>query len=67
MITEAFAAADRLAALGVDTEVVCVTSPGRLFEAVQARHGLADGLEDVYRHHGIDTDSVVRAALDLTR
>lgn len=118
MITEALAAADRLAASGVDAEVVCVTSPGRLFEAVQARHGLgegpswileqvfpahraapmvtlldghphtlaflatinrvrslslgvsrfgqAGGLEDVYRYHGIDTDAVVRAALDLT-
>jgi pyruvate dehydrogenase E1 component len=117
MITEALAAADRLAEAGVDAEVVCVTSPGRLFEAVQARRGLAGGpswildqvfpahraapmvtlldghphtlaflatvnrvrslslgvsrfgqaggLEDVYRHHGIDTDSVVRAALDL--
>ncbi len=117
MITEALAAADRLAAAGVDAEVVCVTSPGRLFEAVQARRGLgegpswildqvfpahraapmvtlldghphtlaflatvnrvrsmslgvsrfgqAGGLEDVYRYHGIDTDAVVRAALDL--
>ncbi|MEV4513275.1 pyruvate dehydrogenase [Dactylosporangium sp. NPDC049525] len=117
MITEALAAADRLAAAGVDAEVVCVTSPGRLFEAVQARRGLGDGpswildqvfpadraapmvtlldghphtlaflatvnrvrtlslgvsrfgqaggLEDVYRYHGIDTDAVVRAALDL--
>ncbi|MET7419029.1 transketolase C-terminal domain-containing protein [Dactylosporangium sp. NPDC005555] len=119
MITEALAAADRLAELGIDAEVVCVTSPGRLFEAVQARRGLGDGpswildqvfpahraapmvtlldghphtlaflatinrvrslslgvsrfgqaggLEDVYRYHGIDTDAVVRAALDLVR
>ncbi|MFF5228136.1 pyruvate dehydrogenase [Dactylosporangium sp. NPDC000521] len=117
MITETLAAADRLADLGVDAEVICVTSPGRLFEAVQARRGQGDapswildqvfpahraapmvtlldghphtlaflatinrvrtlslgvsrfgqagGLEDVYRYHGIDTDSVVRAALDL--
>ena len=95
----------------------CVTSPGLLFEALQARRGLAEAptwildqafpadratpmvtvldghphtlaflagirgvtgaalgvsrfgqvgsLDDVYRHHGIDTDSIVRAALDL--
>ena len=24
-------------------------------------------LDDVYRYHGIDTDSIVRAALDLVR
>ncbi|RYF60259.1 MAG: pyruvate dehydrogenase, partial [Comamonadaceae bacterium] len=98
-------------------DVVCVTSPGLLFDALQTRKGLADGsswvldqvfpaerarpmvtvldghphtlafltginnvdgaalgvtrfgqvgsLEDVYRYHGIDTDSVVRTALDL--
>jgi pyruvate dehydrogenase E1 component len=27
--------------------------------------GQSGALEDVYRHHGIDTDSIVRAALDL--
>lgn len=118
MITEALAAADRLAQAGVPADVVCVTSAGLLFAAWQARqgHGSADtwileqlfpgdrahpmvtvldghphtlaflanvqrvpltalgvstfgqagGLEDVYRYHGIDTDSVVRAALDIT-
>jgi pyruvate dehydrogenase E1 component len=30
------------------------------------RFGQAGGLDDVYRYHGIDTDSIVRAALDLT-
>ncbi len=117
VITETLAAADRLAELGLDADVVCVTSAGLLFEAVQARRGLADGpswildqvfppdravpmvsvldghphtlaflaginrvpaaalgvtrfgqvgsLDDVYRYHGIDTDSIVRAALDL--
>ncbi|TCN52316.1 pyruvate dehydrogenase E1 component [Rhodococcus sp. SMB37] len=117
VITETLAAADRLADQGIAAEVVCVTSPGQLFEAVQARRGLADGpswildqvfpadraapmvtvldghphtlafltginnvrgaalgvssfgqvgsLEDVYKYHGIDTDSVVRAGLDL--
>jgi pyruvate dehydrogenase E1 component len=117
MIPETLAAADRLAEQGIAADVVCVTSPGLLFEAVQARRGLADGpswildqvfpaeraapmvtvldghphtlafltginhvrgaalgvsrfgqvgsLDDVYRYHGIDTDSIVRAALDL--
>ncbi len=116
-VTEALQASDRLAELGIRSEVVCVTSPGRLFQAVQARRGLADApswildqvfpadraapmvtildghphtlsflstinrvpsaslgvtkfgqsgdLGDVYRYHGIDTDSIVRAALDL--
>ncbi|TQK28630.1 pyruvate dehydrogenase E1 component [Arthrobacter sp. SLBN-53] len=117
VITETLTAADRLAELGLDADVVCVTSAGLLFEAVQARRGLGDGpswildqvfppdravpmvtvldghphtlaflaginrvpaaalgvtrfgqvgsLDDVYRYHGIDTDSIVRAALDL--
>ncbi|MCJ0949981.1 pyruvate dehydrogenase [Rhodococcus sp. ARC_M8] len=117
MITETLTAADRLAAQGIKADVVCVTSPGLLFKAMQARHGLQDGpawildqvfpadqaapmvtvldghphtlafltginnvpgcalgvskfgqvgsLDDVYRYHGIDTDSIVRAALDL--
>ncbi|WP_232718492.1 transketolase-like TK C-terminal-containing protein [Gordonia metallireducens] len=117
VITETLAAADRLAEQGVGADVVCVTSPGQIFEALQARRGLADAaswildqvfppgraapmvtvldghphtlafltginnvpgaalgvrrfgqvgsLEDVYRLHGIDTDSIVRAALDL--
>ncbi|MCA2256002.1 pyruvate dehydrogenase [Mycobacterium intracellulare] len=119
MITETLQAADRLAQLDVAADVICVTSPGRLFHAVQARRGLveepswilaqvfpaeraapmvtvidghphtlaflstincvpitslgvnkfgqAGGLEDVYRYHGIDTDSIIRAALDLTQ
>jgi pyruvate dehydrogenase E1 component len=29
------------------------------------KFGQAGGLDDVYRYHGIDTDSIVRAALDL--
>ncbi|WP_370182083.1 pyruvate dehydrogenase [Rhodococcus wratislaviensis] len=118
VITETLTAADRLAEQGIAADVVCVTSPGLLFEAVQARRGLADGpswildqvfpadraapmvtvldghphtlafltginhvpgaalgvsrfgqvgsLDDVYRYHGIDTDSIVRAALDLS-
>ncbi|WP_428343084.1 transketolase-like TK C-terminal-containing protein [Mycobacterium sp.] len=118
MVTEALDAADRLAQIGIGTEVVCVTSPGLLFEAVQSRQGLGaaptwildqvfpadravpmvtvlDGhphtlaflssvnrvpskslgvsnfgqvgsLDAVYCYHGIDTDSIVRAVLDLT-
>ncbi len=118
VLTETLTAADRLAEQGIEADVVCVTSPGLLFEAVQARRGLANGpswilehvfpasraapmvtvldghphtlaflaginrvpaaalgvsrfgqvgtLDDVYRYHGIDTDSIVRAALDLT-
>lgn len=117
MITEALAAADRLDASGVHADVLCITSPGLLFEAWQARQGRATGeswildqllpadratpmvtvldghphtlaflaavnrvrsthlgvsrfgqagaLDDVYRYHGIDTDSIVSAALDI--
>jgi pyruvate dehydrogenase E1 component len=116
-VPEALAAADRLAALGHEVDVVCVTSPGLLFDALQARAGrgrgepwileatfparraaplvtLLDGhphtlaflaginrvdathlgvtqfgqsgdLDAVQRYHGLDTDSVIRAALDL--
>ncbi len=118
IIPEALLAADRLTGLGVPTDVICVTSPGLLFDAVQARAGRAGGdswildavfparratplvtvldghphtlaflaginqvrgahlgvsrfgqsgdLDDVYRHHGLDPDSIIRAALDLT-
>ncbi|HYR16436.1 MAG TPA: transketolase C-terminal domain-containing protein [Mycobacterium sp.] len=117
MVTEALDAANRLAQMQIGVEVVCVTSPSRLFEAVQARQGLSEAPswildtvfpphraapmvtvidghphtlsfvpsinrtackslgvskfgqvgspQDVYRYHGIDTDSVVRAVLDL--
>ncbi|MEU6698797.1 pyruvate dehydrogenase [Pseudonocardia sp. NPDC046786] len=39
LLTEALAAADRLTALGHAVDVVCVTAPGLLFDAVQARAG----------------------------
>lgn len=117
LITEALAAAERLAQTGVPADVVCITSPGLLFEALQARHGRSAGeswildqlfppdratpmvtvldghphslaflaginrvrstalgvskfgqvgsLDIVYRYHGIDTDSIVRAGLDI--
>ncbi len=118
MLPEALTAADRLSAQGIDADVVCITSPGRLFDALQSRRGpvadapswileqifpadraapmvtVLDGhphtlaflsginsvparhlgvvgfgqagdLDDVYRHHGIDADSIVRAVLDV--
>jgi pyruvate dehydrogenase E1 component len=118
LTVEALAAADRLEQLGVGANVICVTSPGLLFRAWQARQGrcsdetwildqlfppgratplvtVLDGhphtlafltsiqparstalgvsrfgqagsLDEVYRYHGLDTDSIVRAALDIT-
>ncbi|MGW5716802.1 transketolase-like TK C-terminal-containing protein [Amycolatopsis sp. NPDC003865] len=116
LVPDTLAAAERLAQVGVEADVVCVTSPGLLFDAVQARSGRGGGeswildqvfpasrarplvtvldghphtlaflaginrvpsvalgvtkfgqsgsLEDVYRYHGIDTDAIIRAALD---
>jgi pyruvate dehydrogenase E1 component len=118
VVPEALAAADRLTAQGIGVDLVCITAPGLVFDAVQARsgqgageswildavlparraaplvtvldghpHSLAflagvnqvraahlgvsafgqsGGLGEVYRHHGLDTDTIVRAALDLT-
>jgi pyruvate dehydrogenase E1 component len=115
---EALQAAERLHQVGINADVICVTSPDLLYRAAQARHGhdsadtwildqvlpaeratplvtVIDGhphtlsflatinrvphaslgvthfgqsgsLEDVYRYHGLDTDSIVSAALDLT-
>jgi pyruvate dehydrogenase E1 component len=116
MVPEALAASDRLLGLGIRSEVICVTSPGLLFEALQSRHGQGDApdwildqvfparalpmvtvldghphtlsflasinrvasrhlgvthfgqagdLDAVQKYHGIDTDSIVRAALDV--
>ncbi|MFF8415247.1 transketolase-like TK C-terminal-containing protein [Streptomyces omiyaensis] len=119
VVTEALAAADRLQNLGVPADVICVTSPGLLYKAMDARAGndeapdwildqvfpaeratplvtVLDGhphtlaflsnihrvpirrlgvtrfgqsgsLDEVYRYHRIDTDSIVGAALDLTQ
>jgi pyruvate dehydrogenase E1 component len=118
LTVEALAAADRLEQVGVGANVICVTSPGLLFRAWQARQGrcsdetwildqlfppgratplvtVLDGhphtlaflasiqparstalgvsrfgqagsLDEVYRYHELDTDSIVRAALDIT-
>jgi pyruvate dehydrogenase E1 component len=117
LVPEALAAAERLESLGTAVDVIVVTSPGLLFDAVQARAGrgsadtwvlesafparraaplvtLLDGhphtlaflaginhvpathlgvtrfgqsgdLDSVYRYHGLDTDSIVAAVLDL--
>jgi pyruvate dehydrogenase E1 component len=117
LVPDTLAAAERLAQVGVEADVVCVTSPGLLFEAAQARTGRGSGeswildqvfpatrarplvtvldghphtlaflaginrvpsaalgvtgfgqsgsLEEVYRYHGIDTDAIIRAALDV--
>ncbi|WP_433675107.1 transketolase-like TK C-terminal-containing protein [Microbacterium gorillae] len=43
MVPDTLAAAERLAGLGVSVDVVCVTSPGLLFEALQARGGQGSG------------------------
>ncbi|QKV96736.1 pyruvate dehydrogenase [Streptomyces sp. NA02950] len=118
VVPEALLAAERLEAQGVPADVVCVTSPGLLFDAVQARSGRGEGdswildaafpahrsaplvtvldghphtlaflsginqvrathlgvtrfgqsgdLESVYRSHGLDADSIVGAALDVS-
>jgi pyruvate dehydrogenase E1 component len=118
LTTEGLEAAERLTHMGIAVEVICVTSPGLLFEAMQGRCGRSDSaswildqvfpaeraapmvtvldghphtlaflpsinevpgrslgvsefgqsgsLEEVFSWHGIDTDSIVRAALDLT-
>jgi pyruvate dehydrogenase E1 component len=40
MATEALSAAERLDELGFGSDVICVTSPGLIFEALQASVGL---------------------------
>lgn len=42
MVTEALDAADRLADLGHNPDVVCVTNPGALYRALLARQGSGD-------------------------
>lgn len=119
MVPDALDAANRLAGMDIDTDVVCITSADLLFRASQARHGrdgspswildellpadraapmvaVLDGhphtlsflatvnevphralgitgfgesgtITELYRKHEIDTDSVVRAVLELVR
>jgi pyruvate dehydrogenase E1 component len=45
VVPDVLAAARRLDTMGLETDVVCVTSPDLLFRAVQARRGLADAPE----------------------
>jgi pyruvate dehydrogenase E1 component len=47
MMPEVVAAADELALSGVVADVVCLTSPGLVFRALQARQGLARARYDV--------------------
>src|SRR5690348_9682601 len=42
MVPEALAAAERLGEMGIAADVVCVTSPGLLFQALLARQGQAE-------------------------
>lgn len=137
LMTEVLAAADRLEKMGIEAEVVCVTSPGLLYRALRAGQrrspatesagsvgsaaggstaggsgwildqvfpassavpmvtvldghphtlsflatinrvehvalgvstfGQSGDMDDVYRYHGIDTESIVFAALDALR
>ncbi|MBY4127332.1 pyruvate dehydrogenase [Rhodococcus fascians] len=118
LMPEALDAAARLEQIGIVADVLCITSPGQLYRAVQARQGHGDAeswildqllpadratpmvtvldghphtlaflanvnrvastslgvsnfgqvgsLDEVYKHHRIDTDSIVGAALDVT-
>lgn len=43
MVPDALDAADRLVALGRDVDVICVTSAGLLFDAIQSRRGQGAG------------------------
>jgi pyruvate dehydrogenase E1 component len=117
VVAEACAAADELAAAGIEADVICLTSPDLVFRAHQARRGLDEGddgildvlfppdrrtplvtvidghphtlayvgavagtpvaclgvrnfgqsgdVQDLYRHFGIDAETIVSAALDL--
>jgi pyruvate dehydrogenase E1 component len=119
LVPEALLAADRLADLGIGTDVICVVSADLLFRAVQARKGYGDAptwildqvfapdratpivtvadahphtlsflagihrvhsidlgvtefgqsgaLDDVYRYHRLDADSLVEACLDVAQ
>jgi pyruvate dehydrogenase E1 component len=119
VVPQALLAAGRLAEMGLESDVVCVTSPDLLHRAVRARDGQEDAptwildqvfprerarpmvtaldghphtlgflggvqgvrtsalgvtrfgqsgsLDEVYRYHQLDADSIVRAALDVIR
>ena len=117
VMPEVLAAADELGAVGIDCDVLCLTSADLVFRAAQSRRGLADGddsiierllptdraapivtvvdghphtlaflaatcgvrgsslgvddfgqvgdVDDLYRHFGIDTQTIVGAVWDL--
>ena len=117
IVPEAIAAADELERGGIGADVICLTSPDLIFQALLARQGLGDGdfsilerlfppdrplpivaaidghphalaflgqvggvrctslgvtefgqsgdIADLYRHHGIDAETIAGAALDL--
>jgi pyruvate dehydrogenase E1 component len=117
VMPEVVAAAQTLARDGIETDVVCLTSPDLVFRALQARQGLTEGddwivddlfpadraapivsvldghphtlsylsaircapiaclgvsdfgqsgdVADLYRHFGIDTETILDAAIDL--
>ncbi|MEV6240738.1 pyruvate dehydrogenase [Lentzea sp. NPDC051838] len=111
LVPEALDAAERLEGIGVNVDVICLTSPDLVFRAAQARRGSGDAptwildalfptdlplvtvldghphtlaflggraihlgvtefgqsgdLDSVYRAHGIDTDSIITAVLDV--
>jgi pyruvate dehydrogenase E1 component len=116
VMPEVIAAGDALASAGIESDVLCLTSPDLLFRASQARQGLAKGetaildellpadraapivavldghphtlsflsairsvpmsclgvaefgqsgdVQDLYRHFGIDADTIIGAAID---
>jgi pyruvate dehydrogenase E1 component len=47
MVPEALAAADELTEAGHPADVICLTSPGLVFDALRARSGLSDAAEAV--------------------
>lgn len=55
LVNEALTAAERMDGQGVAAEVICVTSPGLLFEALQARRGQGSAptwiLDDIFAPH----------------
>ena len=64
-VPEALAAADRLADLGHAADVVCVTSPGLLFDAVQARGGRGPGTNGTGESWILDAAFPARRAAPL--
>jgi pyruvate dehydrogenase E1 component len=64
-VPEALAAANRLADLGHAADVVCVTSPGLLFDAVQARGGRGPGKNGTGESWVLDSAFPTRRAAPL--